>query len=346
MVRISGTFASAIHMKHCLIATLFFLSLCPARAKPEQANNPGGTPLSLQNYLAELDRWSLDAADLKEHPEHAEAMRRSLPDAWEVTAQGQHFVVPTAWLRMTLDSLKVNHWLARDYSIEMQKHLAAMRADAEAFGQPATIGPGSARSKLDDILHRREFEGVRGPTWSEQIQARVQNWILDFLEKIFGGMDRHPIAGNILLWFTVGVAAFLLVLFLMRYFLARKESADLKLESALPASPTWKDWGRDALAAAGRSEYREAIRLAYWAGIFRMEESGAWQVDRARTHREYLRLLTADDSLRAPLARVTSQFELTWYGGNPASARDFENVVEQLEALGCNLRWRPATANS
>lgn len=313
---------------------------------PEQANMPARAPLNLQNYLAELDRWSGEAANLRAHPEHAESLRRSLPDAWQVTAQGQHFVVPTAWLRMTLDSLKVNHWLARDYSIEMQKHLAAMRADAEAFGQHDGISPGSARNKLDEILHRREFQGVQGPTWFELLQTRVQNWILDFLEKIFGGMDRHPIAGKILLWFAVGAASFLSMLFLMRYFLGRKEIANLKLESAGPASPTWKDWGRDALAAAGRSDYREAIRLAYWAGIFRMEELGAWQADRARTHREYLRLLAIDDSHRAPLARVTSQFELTWYGGNPASARDFETVVELLEALGCNLRWRPATANS
>ncbi|HLY60347.1 MAG TPA: DUF4129 domain-containing protein [Terriglobia bacterium] len=333
-------------MKHCLIAIIFFLPLCPAKGNPEQTNSPANAPLSLQNYLAELDRWSAAAGDLKEHPEHAEALRKSLPDAWQVDVRGQHFAVPTAWLRMTLDSLKANHWLAGDYSLEIQKHLAMMRAEAEAFGQPAAISPGSARARLDDILRQREFATVQGPTWFEQLQARVQNWILDFLKKIFGGLGRHPMAGNILLWLAVGAAVVLSVLLLVRFLVSTRERESLKLEAVGPASPTWKEWGRDALAAAGRGDYREAIRLAYWAGIFRMEELGAWQADRARTHREYLRLLAADDAHRAPLARVTSQFELTWYGGNPASAQDFESVIEQLEALGCNLGWRPATANS
>jgi len=221
-----------------------------------------------------------------------------------------------------------------------------MRAEAEAFGQPSAFGQGRAKGKLDEILTRREFQGVEGPSWFDQLRARIQNWILEFLEKFFGGLESHPTLGNILLWVAVGAAVFLLMLFLMRYFLKSTESPSLKLEAEGPKSHTWKDWGRDALAAAGRGDYREAIHMAYWAGIFRMEELGSWQADRSRTHREYLRLLAADDVHRAPLARMTTRFELVWYGGSPASARDFESVIEQLEALGCNLRWHPATANS
>lgn len=333
-------------MKQCLIAIMIFLPLRPASAAQTPANTPAGAAYDLKNYLAELDRWSAETAALKEHPENAAALRNSLPTAWQVSARGQHFPVPTTWLRQTLDSLEVNHSLAGDYSKEMQKRLAAMHTEAEGFGQPSAISPGSGRGKLDEILSRREFQGVQGPTWFDQLRIRVQNWIVDFLEKIFGRFRRHPTAGNILLWVAVGAAMFFLMLLLMRYFLKSTESASLHLGAAEPAPPTWKDWGRDALAAAGRGDYREAIRLAYWAGIFRMEELGAWQADRARTHREYLRLLAADDAHRTPLARMTSQFELVWYGGNAASARDFETVIEQLEALGCNLRWRAATAKS
>jgi Domain of unknown function (DUF4129) len=333
-------------MKHCLIAILIFLISCPAVAAQSQASPSAAVPLDLKGYMAELDRWSGEAAGLKEHPERAAELIKTLPDAWNVSAHGQRFAVPTTWLRQTLDSLDANHWLAADDCAEMQKRLAAMRADAEAFEQPRAIGQGRARGKLDEILSRREFQEVRGPTWFDELRVRVQNWILDFLDKFFGGLGRHPALGSTLLWLTVGGSVFLFMLLLMRYFLKGTESASLDLESAGPASPTWKDWGRDALAAAGRGDYREAIHLAYWAGILRMEELGAWQADRARTHREYLRLLAADDAHRTPLAQMTSRFELVWYGGNPASARDFEAVIKQLEALGCNLRWRPATANS
>jgi hypothetical protein len=331
-------------MKKWLITILLLLP-CPALAGPKQAVQPAGAPLSLQDYLAELDRWSSEAADLKDHPERAEGLRQSLPNVWQVTARGQRFDVPTAWLGATLDSLKVNHWLAGDYSLEMQTRLAAMRAEAKAFGRTEAISPVSARNKLDEILHQREFSSVQGPTWFERLQERAQYWIFRLLEKIFGRLGRYPAAGNILLWMAVGVAVVLSVVLLLRFLVSTRERASLRFDAAGPTSATWKDWGRDALAAAGRGDYREAIRLAYWAGILRMEELGAWQADRARTHREYLRLLSADDANRAPLARVTSQFETTWYGGNPASAREFENVIEQLEALGCNLHWRPATAS-
>lgn len=333
-------------MKHCLLAILFFLFMCPAITAQSQASAPAEAPLDLKGYLAELDRRSGEAAALKEHPEHAAVLSKSLPDTWQVNVRGQHFAVPTQWLRQTLDSLKVNPWLAGDYSKEMQKRLATMRAEAELFDQPSAPGQGRARGKLDEILSRREFQEIQGPTWFDQLRVRVQNWILDFLDKVFGGIGRHPALGTTLLWLAVGGSVFLLMLFLMRYFLKSTESEGLNLEATGQVSPTWKDWARDALAAAGRGDYRDAIHLAYWAGIFRMEELGAWQADRARTHREYLRLLAADDAHRAPLAQMTSRFELVWYGGNPASARDFETVVQQLEELGCNLRWRPATANS
>jgi len=333
-------------MKHCLIAIIFLLPPSPANAAQTPPDVPAANAYDLKSYLAELDRWSGEAAALKEHPEHAAELRKSLPDAWQVYARGQHFAVPTTWLRQTLDSLNENHWLAGDYSKEMQRRLSTMRTEAQAFEQPSTLSPGSAKGRLNEILARREFQGVQGPTWFDQLQAKVQNWILDFMEKIFGGLGRHPALGNILLWVAVGAAVFLLMLMLMRYFLKSAEDPSLNLEDAAPASATWKDWARDALAAAGRNDFREAIHMAYWAGIFRLEELGAWQADRARTHREYLRLLAADNALRTPLAQMTSRFELVWYGGIPASAGDFERVIEQLEALGCNLHWRPATANS
>jgi Domain of unknown function (DUF4129) len=333
-------------MKHGVIAILFFLISCPAIASQTQPGAHAAIAYDLKSYLAELDRWSGEAAALKENPEHAAALIKSLPAEWDVNIRGQRFSVPTNWLRRTLDSLNENHWLAGDYSKEMQRRLATMRGEAEAFEQRSTMSQGSAKGKLNAILAQREFQAVKGPTWFDNLRAQMQNWIMDFLEKIFGGLGRHPALGNILLWVAVGAAVFLLMFLLMRYFLKSTESASLDLDTAGAASRTWKDWGRDALAAAGRNDFREAIHMAYWAGIYRMEELGAWQADRARTHREYLRLLAADDAHRSPLAQMTSRFELVWYGGNPASARDFETVIEQLEALGCNLHWRPATANS
>src|SRR5260370_28175174 len=46
-------------------------------------------------------------------------------------------------------------------------------------------------------------------------------------------------------------------------------------------------------------------------------------------------MLPRDHFQRPPLADLTQRFELTWYGYAVATARDFDQVTEQLEKLGC-----------
>ena len=333
-------------MKHFLRGTIIFCFLASLAAAQERAQPQPEAPLNLNQYLAELDRCSKAAKALEQHPEQAADLRKTLPGAWQVTIRGEQFSVPTAWLSLTLNSLQVNHWLARDYSNEIQARLATLRDEAQALETPPALGPGISRTKLEEILRRREFQEVQGPTWIDRLRDRIAYWVDEVLQKLFGGLGSHPAVGNILLWALVAGLSALLIIILMRHFLRGTTEAKAGSEAAIPASRSWLEWSRGALAAAARGDYREAIRFSYWAGIFRLEELGVWQVDRARTHREYLGLLGSNDSHRQPLAAITNRFELVWYGGVPASAEDFESVVTQLETIGCRLRLHPATANS
>src|ERR1035438_7184698 len=45
----------------------------------------------------------------------------------------------------------------------------------------------------------------------------------------------------------------------------------------------WTIWLSEARTAAARGEWRDAIHLAYWAGISFLERQGMWKPDRART---------------------------------------------------------------
>src|SRR2546422_1498660 len=63
--------------------------------------HPRSATLDLAQYLAELDRWSAAAARLEQHPEEAAQLEKDLPDSWSVTSDGEHFSVPTDWLRQT-----------------------------------------------------------------------------------------------------------------------------------------------------------------------------------------------------------------------------------------------------
>ena len=96
---------------------------------------------------------------------------------------------------------------------------------------------------------------------------------------------------------------------------------------------TWHEWAQQARAAAARGDYRDAVRIIYGAAVRRLAEAGTWQVDPARTHREYARLLPPDSVQRPRFLAITACFELGWYGSAKASATDYEAVLAELESL-------------
>jgi hypothetical protein len=71
----------------------------------------------------------------------------------------------------------------------------------------------------------------------------------------------------------------------------------------------WQLWLADARRAAAAGQWREAIHFVYWAAISRLESKRLWPADRARTPREYLALVAAEDPRRAGLATLTGSFE-------------------------------------
>jgi hypothetical protein len=315
-------------------------------AFPQGAEAPQSLPQGLKNYLAELDRWSAAAKIIKDQPERAAAYRKALPRVWPASLRGQQFVVPTDWLAEDLESIHKKPATAAPVCGEIQQELDLMRSAAEAFEQEPGANPVQARTRLTTVLNRAEFREVHKRSWVDEIRERISVWFANLYERLFGGLGSHPEIGRVVLWsLLIFLVALVLVLLAQRFFRLRPDIA-LDLKGNVLATRGWRDWARDALAMAGRGNYREAIHLGYWAGIYRLEELGVWQAHRARTHREYLRLLDAGDGRRAPLAALTSRFELVWYGGNAARAEDFEFVIKQLEGLGCNIGLRPATGIS
>lgn len=236
-------------------------------------------------------------------------------------------------------------------------------ASASANSADFRPSPAVARAELNRILKRREFRGMAGPGWLESVREFVTQWIGDLLKWIFSGLAGHPRASRAVMWGLAIVLTLAFITWLFRALLRgpRQEALDLKGPARIARG--WRDWAREALDASGRGDYRDAIRLAYWAGIYRLGELGLWQIDRTRTHREYLRLLDDPqtfklgaspgvpaqpqaDARREALSAVTARFEHTWYGRESASAGDFEFVVRQLERMGCPLPSMPATASS
>jgi tetrahydromethanopterin S-methyltransferase subunit G len=332
-------------MKRLLLTGWMILALASA-ALPQEAGTPQDLPQGLKNYLAELDRWSAAAKIIKDQPEQAAAYRKALPRAWPVSVRGQQFEVPTDWLAKDLDSIHTKPATAAPVCGEIQQELDQMRSAAEAFEQEAGPNPVQARTRLTAVLNRAEFREVHKRGWLDEIRERISVWFANLYERLFGGLGSHPEIGRVVLWGLLILLVSLFLVLLAQRFFRHRPDVSLDLKGNVLATRGWRDWARDALATAGRGNYREAIHFGYWAGIYRLEELGVWQAHRARTHREYLRLLDVGDGRRTPLAALTSRFELVWYGGYPARAEDFEFVVKQLEGLGCNIGLRPATGIS
>jgi len=87
------------------------------------------------------------------------------------------------------------------------------------------------------------------------------------------------------------------------------------------------------------------VHSTYWAGICYLEDSGVVRKDRARTPREYMRLVShatqlaaSGRSTRESLSALTAVLEQVWYGRRSASYQDFENAMRKVEVLGCQLK--------
>jgi uncharacterized protein DUF4129 len=118
----------------------------------------------------------------------------------------------------------------------------------------------------------------------------------------------------------------------------RRPQEDLPEREIIPFAPSarsWRAWLADARTQAQKEDWRNAIHLAYWAGISYLEEHGAWKPNRARTPREYLRLIGKAASQYAVLAALTRKLEIVWYGYGTAAEADFHEALGQLEKLGC-----------
>ena len=151
--------------------------------------------------------------------------------------------------------------------------------------------------------------------------------------------------GNVVAWIVVGLAFLALAYFVYRNLAGRSRLQESPVETPADLSDS-RQWAREALAAAERGDYREAVHCAYWAAIARVETLGLLKRDRARTPRESLRLLDPHPSEQKLLREFTRHFELIWYGYRPASVQDWSDARAHLEKMGCLPPSTLATANS
>ena len=221
---------------------------------------------------------------------------------------------------------------------QAQARLVADRAEAEGgqgaeSQEPDGQEPG-ARAKVDRILRGREFGRVQQQNYLEQQLELLRRW---FDGLMFGAallLPHSQWVGLALEWGAVALAAAGLIVWAFRA--GRQQRVAIASNGGAGAG--WEkesdDWAERARLAAGRGDWREAVHSLYWAAIVMLEGQRLWRANRARTPREYVRLLEPGSARRKALGGLTSVFERIWYGLRPAAEHDYR----QAEALLGELR--------
>ncbi len=336
------------------------VSCDPARANTNSGvdNSASYQTVTLAQYESELDRLANAFSDLPAHPSGVDALKQSLPSGWMVDDGRQKQEVSAGWIAEALNvSGKKPSDLKKTWT-DTAARLKVLRADAESMkDSPAGENRAGAKERLLRILSQREFnQGKRGDSWWTQMWDQVQRWISWLLDHTLGRLLGNGAAKTVALYVLIGVVFLFAAVWIVRGMRTLVRSEGLTVAAVFPAGKHWRDWTREATAAASRGDYRTALFAAYWAGVYRLAELGAWKLDRARTPREYLRMIgeKAENELaqQNPVGRelalkdLTHGMESSWYGFLPATQQDYDKAVAHLETLGCQFHSTGQTAKS
>jgi len=217
-----------------------------------------------------------------------------------------------------------------------------------ATGNSPSNAAASARQTLARILAAKEYNAaVAPPSLWGRILEKVGGWLRRFFERLQQAGYRSKwfgLAAEIGFGVLICAALAWFLIHLERQGRFQATSFGFEPSSSSPSARDWQLWLEDARKSAAQGAWRDAIHSLYWANISRLESSGLWPADRARTPREYLALLPQASNQRSGLATLTRSFERTWYAGRPAQESDFrsaEQAVSQLGAQAARLETKP-----
>jgi hypothetical protein len=311
-----------------LVLAALLASCSPCRAQaPERGASAGETEMDLQSYQQELSRIEGAGRDVGE-------VRQSLPESWAVKAGGTTYHVSTREISDALVEIDRDPKKAATAE-QLKTRLQAMRRQAAdlAAGRPSTKD-GDAEAKLDKILKRGEFQEAAGPSAWDLVRARINRWILEHLIGLLSLLHISEKTGNAIAWGVI-IAAVVLLFYVVYGWLSKADRSARFRAEVKPAASDARQWVQEAVAAADRGDFREAVHCAYWASVTHLEDIRVLPRDRSRTPRESLRLLEQHPREQGLLQSITHSFELIWYGYRPASAVDWAGAKEQLEKMGC-----------
>ncbi|HEX4946891.1 MAG TPA: DUF4129 domain-containing protein [Blastocatellia bacterium] len=260
--------------------------------------------------------------------------------------------VDNAWLSDAIQKLDTEDEDERYAKlVEISDRLDALSQTLRAsLNNPAATEANAARDRLQQILARQEYQP------EEEKDSAIQAWIKkirqkinELLAKLFlsNAPKTAPSSSSlqIVRWLIIlALIASLVwaaVLLLRRFQLrqakladdATDESAREILGEQLDADVTADDLLKHAAEMARKGEYRLAIRRAYLALLYELEQRGKLRLHRAKTNRDYLSELKNETNVYPPVVALTNNYERVWYGYEAATHEDYSGFLEKYREV-------------
>ncbi len=323
---------------------------------------PGWATASLENYVGRVEEAAKLATDAVENDyrrtEENELLRRItdlVPSTEDVarTADGKDLThVDNSWLQQAIEKLDAKDEDVRYAQfVEMANRLQALSRSLRAsLDTEAAPQANATRDRLQQILARSEYRpeeekdsAIQG--WLRKIRQRIN----DLLTKLFFGSapKSAPNPGSLqaIRWLIIAALVASLVwatVLLLRRLQLRQaklkndEMDDVReiLGEQFDADVTSDDLLKTAAEMARKGEYRLAIRRAYLALLYELEQRGKLHLHRAKTNRDYLGELQHEPSMYPSVATLTNNYERVWYGHGAATMEDYARFIEKYREVG------------
>ena len=266
-------------------------------------------------------------------------LKTLLPEKETVELSGQIVEVDNSWLHEALAELEKNQASeARSQEImggisERLQVLGQRIDEMQSGAQPSDKDANKAR--LAEILLRPEFnkDAAQGSALT-RLWERFVRWVASLFPKtkpLKPGTGRalSSAAQVIVIGLCVALIAFVIWRFLPRYLGNRgkkktKREARIVLGERLEPDQTAADLLEQAEGLARAGDLRGAIRKAYIALLCELGDRKVISLAQHKTNRDYLMAVRDTGSLYQTMRRLTSSFELHWYGFVPPAPNDWD----------------------
>jgi len=194
-------------------------------------------------------------------------------------------------------------------------------------GTACGVDSGPALGALHDVYASPVFAGLdqtQPPSIFEQIGS-----ILSTVASHIGGALG---AGGVALLASLLVAALITLLAWRVRAAGAGRRARAEVEPAEAGDDPAAEW-RAAERAAGRGEFREAVRRAFRGVLLEVAHRGRMRIDAAWTTRELLHAARGDPALLAALAAASDAFDRAWYSGRATTESGWLEAKRRCEAV-------------